>query len=68
MRVGDLVKATCRGPTRGPCAVEVGIYVGPRSLPAPPFTEPVNSISVLTPGGLRNFHILSWDFEVVRSL
>lgn len=68
MKFGDLIKATFRGPSRGPSETVVGLCLIKKSLPVSAFDDPVEYIDVLAPSGLRRFHIMLWDFEVVRKL
>jgi len=68
MKFGDLIKATFRGPSRGPSEAVVGLCLIKKSLPIPAFGDPVEYIDVLTPRGVRHLHIMLWEFEVVRKL
>jgi hypothetical protein len=68
MNFGDLIKATFRGPSRGPSETVVGLCLIKKSLPVSAFNDPVVYIDVLTPSGIRHLHIMIWDFEVVRKL
>ena len=68
MKLGDLLKVTYRGPTRGPTETVIGICLVNSSLPTPAFTDPVNCIDVLTSKGIRHFSIWGWDFEIIRKL